>query len=553
MRSKKFLFFLQHFVYLIFFSSLFYGCEKGFWDLKRLNPNDAYYNNNNATKDTLATIYTENITNISSVSALSGGNITDNGGNEITSKGVVWSTTPSPTLSNNKTEDGAGNSSFSSQLTNLIPNTTYYIRAYAQNKRGISYGNEINFKTTLTGSLPVLNTTAASSIGPNSAITGGNITNDGSAAITSRGVCWSINPNPTIQNSKTTDGNGAGSFTSTLSNLSPNTKYFVKAYATNTYGTSYGNEINFTTPPPSISISNDLNKIQFIDNSTAYACGNGIIVKTTSGGASWSSIRESTSINFTSIYFTNALLGYAGGNDQYYSYIYRTTNGGLSWQEIGKFWFSNERSNVTSIFSTADGSRIVALVNQYPNASQVYGHMYYSSNSGSSWLSAGVDKAAGFDAGDILNDKIFIGGHLYWTGTAYRSNVYENSFLINGTNTFITNLVDNPINFNDIDMVSAYGFGVSDNGQFAITTDNAKNWSVRTIPGYATTNFTSVKFIDNNTGFVSTLDGKVLKTDNSGISWTLIHTSSKNIYNLAIRPDGKVYVVGQTGLLTSIN
>jgi photosystem II stability/assembly factor-like uncharacterized protein len=114
-------------------------------------------------------------------------------------------------------------------------------------------------------------------------------------------------------------------------------------------------------------------------------------------------------------------------------------------------------------------------------------------------------------------------------------------------------LVENSINFNDIDIVSSYGFGVSDNGQLAITTDNAKNWSVRTIPGYATSNFTSVKFIDNNTGYISTEDGKVLKTDNSGLAWNLIYTATKNIYNLALRPDGKVYAVGQTGLLTAIN
>jgi hypothetical protein len=540
-------------IVLLFIScAVILGCEKGIWDLERSNPNDASFNGNSSI-DTLATLTTENISNISSVSAISGGNISYNGGSEITVKGIVWSTAPLPSINDNKTSDGSGNSAFSSQLSNLLPNTTYYIRAYAQNKKGIAYGNEISFKTLLTGSLPTLTTNSVSAIGPNNAVAGGNITNDGSAAITGRGVCWGLNQNPTIANSKTTDGGGAGAFTSNITNLSPNTKYYVRAYATNTFGTSYGSEVNFTTPPPSISINNDLNKIQFIDNSIGYACGNGIIVKTTNGGTSWTSIRESNAINFTSINFTTELNGYAGGNDQYYSYVFRTTNGGLTWQEIGKFWFSNERSKVTSIFASVDGSRIVALVNQYPNASQVYGHMYYSSNSGATWLSTGVDRAAGFNAGDYYNNRIFIGGHQYWTGTTYRTNVYENTFIGNGATVFTTNLVDNSINFNDIDIVSSYGFGVSDNGQLAITTDNAKNWSVRTIPGYATINFTSVKFIDNNTGYISTEDGKVLKTDNSGLAWNLIYTATKNIYNLALRPDGKVYAVGQTGLLTAIN
>ncbi len=80
-----------------------------------------------------------------------------------------------------------------------------------------------------------------------SAICGGNITNDGGTSITARGVCWSASPNPTTTNSKTTDGTGTGTFTSTITGLSTVTTYYARAYATNSTGTTYGNEITFKT------------------------------------------------------------------------------------------------------------------------------------------------------------------------------------------------------------------------------------------------------------------------------------------------------------------
>jgi uncharacterized protein (TIGR02145 family) len=97
--------------------------------------------------------------------------------------------------------------------------------------------------------LPVLTTSAITGIASTSAIGGGTVTSDGGAAITARGVCWSTTPNPTVANNKTTDGTGSGSFASTLQGLSPSTPYNVRAYATNSAGTAYGNTMTFTTQP----------------------------------------------------------------------------------------------------------------------------------------------------------------------------------------------------------------------------------------------------------------------------------------------------------------
>lgn len=194
----------------------------------------------------LPELNTVEITDILQTSAKSGGNITSDGGASITIRGVCWSLAQNPTTGNNKTEDAYGIGSYASLMTNLVPNTAYFVRAYATNSAGTSYGNQINFTTAAT--VPTLTTIAISGLNFISATSGGNITSDGGDAVTARGVCWSTTTSPTISNSKTTDGTGINSYSSNLTELSGNTKYYVRAYATNDVGTGYGNEISFTTP-----------------------------------------------------------------------------------------------------------------------------------------------------------------------------------------------------------------------------------------------------------------------------------------------------------------
>ena len=95
--------------------------------------------------------------------------------------------------------------------------------------------------------LPVLTTLPVSNILHNTASSGGNITSDGGDAVTARGVCWNTTQSPTIAGNKTSDGMGTGNFTSDITGLSPGTQYYVRAYATNSFGTAYGQEVNFTT------------------------------------------------------------------------------------------------------------------------------------------------------------------------------------------------------------------------------------------------------------------------------------------------------------------
>ena len=94
---------------------------------------------------------------------------------------------------------------------------------------------------------PVVKTDTVAAITQNTAICGGNVTEQGSSPVISRGVCWSISQNPTISDAITTDGSGTGSFTSNITGLKANTTYYVSAYAINSTGTGYGNQVSFTT------------------------------------------------------------------------------------------------------------------------------------------------------------------------------------------------------------------------------------------------------------------------------------------------------------------
>ncbi len=194
------------------------------------------------------TIITGSVTELAATSAKVSGNITNAGGGTVTRRGICWSTTPNPTVNNSKTTEGTGAGEFTSTLTNLLAGTTYYAKAYGENSRGISYGTEISF-TTL--GPPKLTTTSVSNITATTATSGGTIISDGGSPITAKGVVWSTSPSPTIDlPTKTNDGTGIGSFTSAMSNLTNNTKYFFRAYATNIVGTSYGEEFSFTTVNP---------------------------------------------------------------------------------------------------------------------------------------------------------------------------------------------------------------------------------------------------------------------------------------------------------------
>lgn len=151
----------------------------------------------------------------------------------------------------------SGSNSFFWSSTEIETNNAWYI--------GLEYGNSFLKIYNLNNNngfsvrcikdigtqigIPAINTKTATLITSSNATSGGNIISDGGDSVTVRGVCWSASPNPTVLNNKTIDGSGIGSFASNISGLAPNTIYYVRAYATNSAGTAYGNEVSFTTLP----------------------------------------------------------------------------------------------------------------------------------------------------------------------------------------------------------------------------------------------------------------------------------------------------------------
>jgi hypothetical protein len=228
----------------LFWLLLFFSCGKTF---ERTNPLDG---------KVVPTISGSQITSITPTTANITSLITSDGGASITNKGVTYSTNASLSgsiISTNNVPIVTG--SFNNNLTGLIPLTTYYFRAFATNIVGTSYGPTISFRTT--GSIPILTTTAISDTTATSARSGGNITSDGGLPITARGLVWSTLPAPTVAlSTKTIDGTGIGIFSSLISGLTKNIRYYVRSYATNAQGTAYGNELSFLTN--NVDLSNGL-------------------------------------------------------------------------------------------------------------------------------------------------------------------------------------------------------------------------------------------------------------------------------------------------------
>jgi uncharacterized protein (TIGR02145 family) len=160
----------------------------------------------------------------------------------------------------------------------LTPGTTYIYRVYSYNEGGNSPVYTTELLLTTTALIPSVTTTAATNITTISVTSGGTVTNDGVASVTARGICWSTSSNPTIAlSTKTTDGTGTGSFSSSLIGLASGTTYYVRAYATNSAGTGYGTQESFTTATP---------VIPTITNGTQFWQNTNLNVSTYSDGTS---------------------------------------------------------------------------------------------------------------------------------------------------------------------------------------------------------------------------------------------------------------------------
>ena len=194
---------------------------------------------------TIPVLITNPATDITINSVTVSGKINSDGGSPITVRGICWGTSFNPTIEGSHTTEVEDSVIFSAEITDLDPNTLYYARAFAENSVGIAYGNEIEFTTGIAA--PEVITLVISDITDNTAMSGGKITYDGGAGITAKGICWSTSPEPDIFDSFTYNGTDTTRYQSQMTDLSPATKYYVRAYVQNAAWIVYGEEFIFTT------------------------------------------------------------------------------------------------------------------------------------------------------------------------------------------------------------------------------------------------------------------------------------------------------------------
>lgn len=372
------------------------------------NRNGTYYSSNIVsftTDDGMPTVTTTNITDVTASTAKSGGNVTNNGGFNVTARGVCWNTMGSPDLNDQHTTNGSGNGSYTSNITGLSVGTTYYLRAYATNQSGTSYGAEKSF-TTGSG-LPTLTTAAVSNVTANSARSGGTISDNGGFNVTARGVCWNTVGNPDVSDSHTTNGTGNGTFTSNMTNLSPSTTYHVRAYATNSTGTVYGAEQTFTTSSGMPQVTTG--SVSNITATSAICSGNVISdggITVTAKGFCWSTAQYPTVSNSHSNEgggtgsFNGSITNLSIGTT-YYVRAYATNSTGTAYGEQESFTTGNGLPTVITTAPTLTDSTVVTGGNvtsdggfpvtargvcygslPYPDLTSTYSHTTNGSGSG---------------------------------------------------------------------------------------------------------------------------------------------------------------------------
>lgn len=200
----------------------------------------------------LPTVITTEASNIKSQSAILGGNVTADGGAGIDVCGICLGTLHNPSIENSTVIYCHGNVGlFTCEISFLIPDTYYHVRAFAMSRAGTNYGNEVHFSTNKIYAPAVVTVVIPKFISYYSAYVGIQVTDDGGIPLVEKGICWATSENPTIINDKfinyNTDPDGSGYYSASAFPLMPNTSYHIRAYAINCVGITYGNDRLVTT------------------------------------------------------------------------------------------------------------------------------------------------------------------------------------------------------------------------------------------------------------------------------------------------------------------
>ena len=193
----------------------------------------------------LAEVSSTAVTEIKAYSVKASASVISNGGGKISDSGFCYSTSPSPTIEDNKNSKGKATANLSSTISNLQENTHYFIRAYVTNERGTNYGEQSEF-ITLEVSLPTLSAVSVSDVTFKAATFNANVTSLGNGTLTRSGFCFSTSHHPTIDDS-VLSCDVKQSLTASTTSLSTETTYYVRAFAENEKGIAYSEELSFTT------------------------------------------------------------------------------------------------------------------------------------------------------------------------------------------------------------------------------------------------------------------------------------------------------------------
>ncbi len=385
-------------------------------------------------------------------------------------------------------------------LTTLIQMLALTVLLSACSSGGEGGGNAPTVST------PTVTTTTITDITATTATGGGNVTADGGAAVTARGICWGMAANPTIGGSHTTNGTGTGAFISAMTGLTQNTIYHVRAYATNSAGTAYGDDRTFTTATTPAAGWHDISSavtaagtsnfidVHFVDENNGLVSSGNVseVYVTTDGGTSFTTRSVAAGTFMNSIHMISSTEFYAGAQN---NRIYRSTNSGADWTSLGVT--GNPVRSITFPPSSTTGYSAGDTGTSYSITSGGITNLPTSLSTNLKSVSFPTVAEGWICGGAII--RHFTGG--VWTGDqTYPANGYNGISFVNNTT----------------------GWAVGDNGVIIHTTDG-KNWSPQTNPDTHLPQRTlnDVFFLNASEGWAVGDGGIILHTTNGGTAWAI--------------------------------
>ncbi len=334
----------------------------------------------NGYTQSLSTITTDSINNITAFTVTMYGNLVNNGGDSTANDGFCYSTSQNPTIADSTVVAFYGNiGSYSFNLDSLKPNTSYYCRAYSTNVKGTAYGNPIKF-TTKNLAIPTIITDSIINITAYDDTAYATMTSNGNDPNATAGFCYSTSPNPTtlsqvVYNYNSGMYTGIGPFSLGLP-VNPNTNYYLRAFVINAAGTAYGSQLQFTSANFTLPIVTTDSVIK-ITGTSALGYGNltneGYDPNVIGGFCYSTSPNPTTSDSVVYVYDSSAtppnsnIVGYTGGtgpfnvaiigltpNTTYFLKAYSTNAAGTSYGSQIQFTTSNVTLPVVRTDSVSD-------------------------------------------------------------------------------------------------------------------------------------------------------------------------------------------------------